>query len=121
MGCIIFESDKVILSKSGMYVEKRYEYNVLFKLNVMTIIKKENSPFIYLIESSNLWHGKLGHINFNSIRKLVNMEHIMRFQIDYKHKCEICVEAKSIWPLFQIFGRNIELLELIHSDMYSRS
>ena len=40
--CMVFELDKVILSKSGMYVGKGYVSDGLFKLNVMTIINKNN-------------------------------------------------------------------------------
>ncbi|XP_071916128.1 uncharacterized protein [Coffea arabica] len=54
---MIFESDKVILSKSGMYVGKAYTTDGLFKLNVMTIVNNKNKSSAYLIESSNLWHG----------------------------------------------------------------
>ena len=40
--CMVFGSNKVILSKSGMYVGKGYVSDGLFKLNVMTIINKNN-------------------------------------------------------------------------------
>ena len=36
---LVFESDKFILSKSGMYVGKGYMSSGMWKLNVMTIIK----------------------------------------------------------------------------------
>ena len=51
---MVFESDKVILSKSGMYVGKGYVSDGLFKLNVMTIINKNNKSSVYMLESSNL-------------------------------------------------------------------
>ncbi|PKI65480.1 hypothetical protein CRG98_014138 [Punica granatum] len=53
---MVFESDKVILSKSGMYVGKGYVCDGLFKLNVMTIINKNYGSSAYLIESPDLWH-----------------------------------------------------------------
>ena len=40
---MVFESDKVILSKSGMYVGNGYVSDGLFKLNVMIIINKKIS------------------------------------------------------------------------------
>ena len=94
---MVFESDRVVLSKNEMYVGKGYVNDGLFKLNVMTLKPTINNKAIssaYLLESSNLWHGRLGHVNFNSLRKLINMKHIPNFQIDLKHKCETCVEAK---------------------------
>ena len=45
------------------------------------------------------------------------MKHIPNFQIDLKHKCETCVEAKLTRSSFQIIKRNTEPLDLIHSDI----
>ncbi|GJZ83651.1 pol polyprotein [Tanacetum coccineum] len=61
---LVFESDKFVLSKNQMYVGRGYAMNGMFKLNVMVVkneINKMNSS-AYLIESSNVWHGRLGHI-----------------------------------------------------------
>ncbi|GKA23908.1 hypothetical protein Tco_0709941, partial [Tanacetum coccineum] len=60
---LVFESDKFVLSKNQMYVGKGYAVNGMFKLNVIVVkndINKMNSP-VYLNESSNVWHGHLGH------------------------------------------------------------
>ncbi|GJT55529.1 pol polyprotein [Tanacetum coccineum] len=62
---LVFESDKFVLSKNQMYVGKGYAVDAMFKLNVMVVkndINKMNSS-AYLIESSNVWHGRLGHPN----------------------------------------------------------
>nr|AAK70407.1 pol polyprotein [Citrus x paradisi] len=117
---MVFESDMVVLSKNGMYVGKGYVNDGLFKLNVMTLkptINNKATSSAYLLESSNIWHGRLGHVNFNSLRKLINMKHIPNFQIDLKHKCKTCVEAKLTRSSFQIIQRNSEPLDLIHSDI----
>ncbi|WJZ95257.1 hypothetical protein VitviT2T_014041 [Vitis vinifera] len=58
---LVFESNKVVLSKSGMYVGKGYMSDGMWKLNVMTIIKSnmnKASTSTYMLESSNLWHGE---------------------------------------------------------------
>ncbi|GKB24442.1 retrovirus-related pol polyprotein from transposon TNT 1-94 [Tanacetum coccineum] len=63
-------SDKFVLSKNQMYVGKGYALNGMFKLNVMVVmnnINKMNSS-AYLIESSNVWHGRLGHETGSSSR-----------------------------------------------------
>ena len=89
----MFESNKFLLSKSGMYVEKGYMIDAMWKLNVMTIIKSymnKASYFAYIIESSNLWHGRLGYANYDTLCKLINLNHIPTFLIDAKHRCEIC-------------------------------
>ncbi|XP_074374081.1 uncharacterized protein LOC141714461 [Apium graveolens] len=54
--CIVIESDKVMLSKSGMFVGKGYVTDGFFKLNVLSIKddnKMKNSS-AYLLDSPNL-------------------------------------------------------------------
>ena len=77
----------------------------------------KTSSSAYILESSNLWHGRLGHVNYDTFHKLINLNHIPTFQIDAKHKCETCVEAKLTRSSFQSVERHIEPLDLIHSDI----
>jgi hypothetical protein len=139
---LAFEADKVVLTKSGMYVGRGYMANGLFKMNVMTVAPKANagsdvaaleagtsavitvaqeankvSKFAYSSESLQLWHGKLGHVNYNSLRKLISLNLLPKFKIDKKHKCETCVEAKSAKSSFRSIERSTEPLELIHTDV----
>ena len=92
----------------------------MWKLNVMTIIKSDMnkaSTSAYNLESSNLWHGRLGHVNYDTLRRLINLNHIPTFKIDAKHKCDACVEVKLTRSSFQSVERQIEPLDLIHSDI----
>lgn len=116
---IVFESDKVILSKSVIFVGKGYVSDDMFKLNVMVVKQKMNkvNSSAYLLESSNVWHGRLGHVNYDSLRRLVNLNCIPAFHVDSKHKCETCVEAKLTRSSFKSMERNTEPLDLIHSDL----
>ena len=66
----------------------------------------KSSSFAYILESSNLWHGRLGHVNYDTLHKLINLNHIPTFQIDVKHKCETCVEAKLTRSSFQSVERH---------------
>ena len=120
---LVFVSDNFILSKNGMYVGKGYMSNELFKMNVMTVVppikninKKSMSP-AYMLESSNVWHGRLGHVNYDTLHRLTNMECLPNFKIDPNHKCEICVESKLTRTSFQSIERSSEPLELIHLDI----
>ena len=86
----------------------------------MTIIKSnmnKSSTSTYMLESSNLWHGRLGHVNYDTLRRLINLNHIPTFQIYAKHKCETCVEAKLNKSSFQSVDRYTKPLDLIHSDI----
>lgn len=57
---LVLESNKFVLTKSGMYVGKWYMSDGLFRINVMTIVSNKNKSFAYILESSNLWHRRLG-------------------------------------------------------------
>ena len=93
--------------------------NGLFKLNVMTIVPSikninKNTSSVYMLESSNVWHGRLGHVNYNILSRLINMECLPKFKIDPNLKNEICVESKLAKTSFQSIERSSEHLELIH-------
>ena len=59
----------------------------------------------------------LRHINYDTLCRLINLNYIVAFNIDSKYKCETCVEAKLTRSSFQTIERNIEPLDLIHSDI----
>ena len=118
---LVLESNKFVLTKSGMYVGKGYMSDGLFKLNVMTVVPKlaineNNTSFAYILES-NLWHGRLRHVNFNVLRRLIGLDYIPKFKIDPNHKYEICVEVKLTKVPFKSVERKTEPLELIHTDV----
>ena len=81
---MVFESNKFVLSKNGMYVGKRYMNDGMWKLNVMTIIQSnmnKANTFVYMLESSNLLHGRLGHVNYDTLSRLINLNRIPIFQL----------------------------------------
>nr|GEV20884.1 Pol polyprotein [Tanacetum cinerariifolium] len=97
-----------------------YALNGIFKLNVKVImndINKMNSS-AYWIESFNVWHCRLGHVNFNSMRRLIKFNSIPNFHIDSKYKCETCVEAKLTRSSFKSVERKTKPLDMIHTDIY---
>ena len=120
---LVFVSNNFILTKNGMYVGKGYMSNGLFKMNVMTVvppiknINKKNTSSSYMLESSNVWLGRLGHVNYDTLRRLNNMECLPKFQIYPNKKCEICVESKLTRTSFLSIERSSEPIELIHSDI----
>ncbi|KAK9094833.1 hypothetical protein Scep_026302 [Stephania cephalantha] len=64
---LVFEADKFVLSKGGVFVGKGYAYEGMFKLNVIALSNK-NVVSEYLVESpSFLWHHRLGHVHFEKI------------------------------------------------------
>ena len=115
---LVFESDKFSLFKSGMHVGKGYLSNGPFKMNVMTVTdNNKGASSVYMLESSNVWHGRLGHVNYYTLDRLINLNLLLKFKIDFNHKCEICVEAKMARASFKSIERSIEPLDLIYSDI----
>ena len=117
---LVFESNKFVSTKSGMLVGKGYLSDGLFKMIVMTIVsinENKNKSSTYLLESSNVWHGRLSHVNYGTLHKLLNLNLLLKFQIDANHKCETCVEAKLMITPFHSIERSSEPLELIHTDV----
>ena len=77
--CVLV-SDKGVISKNEMFIGKGYLNEGLFKLNVIVVDRiNKNSSFVYLLELSDLWHARLGHVNYKALRKLVNLEVLPNF------------------------------------------
>ncbi|RVW73978.1 Retrovirus-related Pol polyprotein from transposon TNT 1-94 [Vitis vinifera] len=59
---LVFEPDKFVFMKIGMYVGKGFMTNGLFNMNVMTVKHDFNnnkvSTSVYLIESFTFWHNR---------------------------------------------------------------
>ena len=119
---LVFESDKFVLTKNGLFLGKGYLEKGLFKMNVMNVIRKDAKnksivSYVYLSESPNLWHDRLGQVNFDTIKKLVKQDLIQMGKSDSTNRCEICVEAKMTKAPFNTIHRNTTPLELIHTDI----
>ena len=63
------------------------------------------------------WHGRLDHINFETIRRLMNLDLIPKSKIAQGSKCPICGQAKLPKKPFQHIKRYSHLLDLIRSDI----
>jgi len=72
----------------------------------------------YIAESIDLWHGRLSHVNFTSIKWLKNLKLISVVNIDNVSKCSMRGEVKYVKkPFKSVTSRQTTLLELIHSDL----
>ena len=68
--CVLV-SYKVVISKNEMFIGKGYLNEGLFKLNVMVVDNiNKNSASVYLLELNDLWHVRLGHVNYKALRKI---------------------------------------------------
>lgn len=80
-----------------------------------TINKEKFS--VYTVVSPYLWHVRLGHVNYGTMKRITNLGLIPRFELDARYKCETCVETKFAKKPFKSIERTSEPLQLIHSDL----
>lgn len=73
---------------------------------------KASASFAYIVEPIDLWHARLGHVNYISVKIMRQLNLIPYFKNCDTYKCEICVEAKFNKKLFKSVEKNSEVLEL---------
>jgi hypothetical protein len=110
----VLESDKLILSKNGVFVGKGCSCNGMYKLSI--IINKNDVGCAYIVDSSLMWHARLGHLNFKYM-KYMSKQELISYKQDVHDKCEICIKSKIRNKHFPFTNRDSQLLELIHSDV----
>ena len=83
-------------SKNGVFVGKGYSCDGMFKLSCINIaITNNNIPSMYLLEwSFNLWHQRVGNVNYNSLNFMYKFG-LISCNDKLKEKCKICIQAKN--------------------------
>lgn len=109
---LVYESNKFVLSKQGVLVGHGYSYNWMICMNLI----KDN--FVYVIESSiSMCHSKLGHVNVNSIKNMVNLGLISEYNFTDIDKCQICIQSKIVFKSHKAVEGSTNILDLIHMDV----
>ncbi|GJY07362.1 zinc finger, CCHC-type containing protein [Tanacetum coccineum] len=92
----VIESDRYVLSKSGMFVGFGYYCDCMFRLNVVNkLVSCDNSLFMTSttnLDNSMLWHARLGHVNFRRKYEMSKDGLIPAFDI-HSEKCKITLEG----------------------------
>ena len=115
---VAFDSGIVTLTKNDVFVGKGYIDQGLFVLIIDKVINEHgSSSCAYLVDSINIWHGRLGHVNPGYIKKMKESGIINSLSETYMDKCEICAETKITKKPCKSIYRETELLSLIHSDL----
>lgn len=93
---IVIEYDKIILTENGVFVGKGYCNQGLFLLNVSVVVNGNTSTsFAYLVDSIDLWHDRLGHVNFNYIKKMKDVGMLTLSTCMKEKKCDVFVESNA--------------------------
>ena len=110
----VIESDQFVIIKKGVFVGKGYACEGMFKLNIVN--NNIASSSAYIIASVDEWHGRLGHINFRTMKNMSNDGLIDKYNDEHK-KCVICSQSKITRKPFKHVERESTLLQLVHSDI----
>ena len=116
----VFECDKFVLKKNGMFIGFGYLCNRMFRLNIDQNIDhlKDNSAFMSTnkINDSDLWHARLGHVHFKRMQDMSKDGLIPAFDMNTE-KCKTCMLTKITKKPFKSVNRDSKILDLIHSDL----
>ena len=93
---LVFDSNKVVVSKFGLFIGKEYKYGGLFHHFLSDFCKKfMNHVYDTIGGEANVWHSRLYHINFGCMSWLSSLNLIPKFFIVKGSKCQTCVQAKQ--------------------------
>ena len=115
---LVFESNKVVLSKYGTFVGKGYECEGMLRFSLEDFCDNVVNHVSTSVNETNVWHSRLCHVNFGCMTRLADMSLIPKFTFVKGSKCHACVQAKQPRkPHKPAKERNLAPLELIHSDL----
>ncbi|GJX67523.1 retrotransposon protein, putative, ty1-copia subclass [Tanacetum coccineum] len=87
-------------------------------LNVSSMFNVRNKRVKHALDSSYLWHYRLGHINNKRIDKLQHDGIMQPTHDESLEKCKSCISRKMVCKLFPYqVERAKDLLGLIHTDV----
>lgn len=95
-----------LLCKTGV---KGYATDGMYKLS---IINKEVFGCAYFVDSSYLWHARLGYLNFKYL-KFMSKHGMISYKQDDEKKCEICIQAKMTKKPSHNVGDDIKWVNFI--------
>lgn len=88
------------------------------------LLSQSNNPRAYLGQrvTSDLWHQRLGHLNFKILRHIIATYGLPTVDINKQIICDACLTSKSHrLPFSTSSHRTSKPLELVHSDLWGPS
>ena len=61
----------------------------------LVINNNASSSSTYIVDFYDIWHGRLGHVNFSYMKKMVELSLIAKLSLENHEKYESCVESKT--------------------------
>ena len=91
---LVFESNKLVVTKYGLFVGKGYECGGLFRLSLADFCNKVVNNIHSSVNETEVWHSRLCHIGFGCMTRLAKLNLIPSFTLAKGSKCHSCVQAK---------------------------
>ena len=90
---ILFDLDKIVLTKNVAFMGNANCNKGLFMLNVYNIINNNaSSSSAYIVDYCDIWHSRLGHVNFSYMKKMVELSLIPKLSLENHGKCDSYLE-----------------------------
>jgi hypothetical protein len=91
---LVFESNKLILSKFGVFVGKLYDLGGLFHLSSLST---HSSYYVNVVSNNDMvndiWHSHLCHVNFEAIKRLSDMSLIPENMLKVQSVVLVCKQS----------------------------
>ena len=78
---MVFESNKVVVMKYGLFVGKGYECGGLFRFSLAGFCNKVVDNIHSSVNETELWHSRLCHIGFGCMTRLAKLNLILSFTL----------------------------------------
>ncbi|GKC66816.1 zinc finger, CCHC-type containing protein [Tanacetum coccineum] len=112
----VYESDKYILSKCGVFIGFGYYNNGMFMLNLNKVLDDSDSVYMSsssIVVNSSLWHSRLGHVHYKRMLEMYKDDLIPAIDENPK-KCTTFMLTKITRQPSKSITRKSVILELIH-------
>ncbi len=77
---LVFESNKLVVTKYGLFVGKGYESGGMFRLSLADFCNKAVNHVHSSVNESEVWHSRLCHISFGVMTRLAKLDLIPSFK-----------------------------------------
>ncbi|GKB78226.1 putative ribonuclease H-like domain-containing protein [Tanacetum coccineum] len=123
--CVVLSPEFKLLDESQVML-KAPRQNNMYSVNLKNIVPQGGLTFLFAkatLDESNLWHRRLGHINFKTMNKLVrgNLVRGLPSKIfENKHTCVACQKGKQHKASYKTkTGSSIsQPLQMLHMDLF---
>ena len=78
---LVFESNKLVVTKYGLFVGKGYESGWMFRLSLADFCNKVVNHIHSNVNESEVWHSRFCHISFDVMTRLAKLDLILNFTL----------------------------------------